>query len=281
MSQNNLELEEDLERPSVSKKKLIITLIVGIATAIGLAFGYVYVVDPMVKENKASKQLSKAFENRAPMSPSNTESLPYSEANSSTALALGKNGSITDPAALIFSNGKDNPDKSTFSIYMDFSSQRSRDFLAMNNGTIKNMIESGVIDLEIYPVPTSDPFSVYAGETLSETFASSPEKAWYILIELLKISTEIDTSETVMSNEDIIARIATSSESVGAVDVTADSIRSGKYANWLLTIGDDSRVKNEFGLPGLYVDGTLIDQDSVNINDSASLVRLMKGNSSK
>lgn len=294
MNQNNdtevdtVELDQDATdsdtpepRKSMSRKRIASIFVIGSVLAGGAAAGYVFGIDPMIQKKQASSTISKIAEDRGPLTAHNTESITFAgtgdaPSNSENQKALASNGIVTNPAAFVFTNGK-NVGQKQVDLYVDFSSQRSRDFIVLNQLSLKSMIEMGDIVLNIHPVPTSDAFSVYAAESLAETFVNAPEKAWPMLMKLMEISTTLDAAAGEESKETILELITTATESIGVPNVTDDTIKSGIFASWILTVGDDSRVKNEFGLPGLYVNGGIVDQNTVDIHDSATLKKYLQG----
>lgn len=276
----NIVSTESKPEKKISRKRLILTGTLVMILSMGTAAGYVFGIDPLLKEHEASKTLSEFSEKRGPLTASNTETVSFTpegdvSSNNGEQKALTGDYESSDSAAFVFTNGKQG-DKKQVDLYLDFGSQRSRDFLALNQTNLKLMIETGQIDLYIHPVPTQEAISIYASETIAETFATAPEKAWSVMIEMIKISASIDSSPVDESKDEILTMIASATNSVGASSVTAETIQSGTFASWILTVGDDSKVKNQFGLPAIYVDGGLLDQDSVDINDSASLKKYLK-----
>lgn len=263
------------DAPMKSRFKNAVVLLSGLIVTVGLAFSYVYLIEPALIEKKASQELSEAFEKRAPLTASNTETSNFSS-DLGESKALAENSTVTNPAGFKFTNEKRIAERE-FSAYLDFSSQRSRDFIVLNSVTLKNLIESGSVNLTIHAVPTESPFSIYAGQALSLSFSESPEKAWPLLIELMKISAEIDASEDEWSNDQLRERIASAAKDLGAESITAEALKSGSYVNWLMTVADDSRVNNQYGLPALYIDGSLVDQESIDVNHAPSLTKLLRG----
>jgi hypothetical protein len=266
----------------MSRRSIIATTGIGVILAAGAAFGYVFAIDPMIQKSEATKELSEAFERKGPITAVNTEAIlfvgegdaPNSELSKSQK-ALSSNGIATSPAAFTFSNGKDLKDKKSLDIFLDFSSQRSRDFFVINQAIIRNMVESGQIDLNIHPVPTGSAFSVYAPQSLAETFVSYPEKSWSAFIELMKLSATLD-EKGLTETDAVLKEIEKSNKNQGFSSITGETIISGTFASWILTVSDDPRLYNGSGLPSLYLNGGIIDDSVVEINNSTTLKNYIK-----
>lgn len=274
--------ENNDAQPSVmSRRKIISILVAGTLVAGAAAAGYTFGIEPIFEKKSAERTLVDAVANHGSIRGYNTSTVnfkgegPAPATSSSNQKSLSVGSEATNPASFIFNNGK-STSGTPVDVYLDFSDQRSRDFIVLNNSALRNLVESGEIQLKIHPVPTKSKFSVYAAEALAEVFQQSPDRAWSYLLELMKASAVLDQSPTGTQEDEVLSAVAGSAAKVNINGITANTIKSGAFASWILSVADDSKVQNQFGLPGIYKNGELVNQDSVDINNSDTLTKYLK-----
>jgi hypothetical protein len=265
----------------LSRKTLLAILAAGTVLAVGAAAGYAYAVEPIFEKKSAEKTLEDIVANHGSIVAHNSSSVdfkgegPAPAATVSNQKSLSVGQTATNPAAFVFTNGKSTAG-TPVDVYLDFSTQRSRDFIVLNGNALRSLVESGDIQLRIHPVPTNSKFSVYSAEALAEVFEKSPERAWSYLIELMKASAVLDQSPTGTQEDEVLSAVVGSASKVGIYGVTANTVKSGAFASWILTVADDSKIDNQFGLPAIYKNNELVDQDSVDINKPDALTKHLK-----
>jgi len=294
----------DKKKPTVTKKpqgkkgpnKVVIT-IVSFVAVVALALGYGLVVDPWIKLQQAESTLNTEIQ-RSGVLASNTELIknenPAKEdllaGSNPNQLALGTDGKISTPPYFEFNSEKSTADSHVVDLYMDFYSQRSRDFISFNQSTLTNLIGDGTIVLRIHPVLQDDGFSVFAPEALAEVFATHPKLAWEFFVKLMKesnqvlsvTSTEDDKVATEQEVIDFIAKISagvgiatgagTAAGETGGVD--ADSIKYLSFFSWLYSGTRAEELQVGYYPPILYIDGDEVDQEKWPLSDSASMLKL-------
>lgn len=254
-----------------SKRNLVI-LIIGavIISFVGAIVYYNYSLN-----NKANKELANVLSMKAPVSAWNDELLIFTtgqiiENTNIEQKALGRNGEVTTPARFIFSNGKGKNPK-TVKAFLDFSEQRSRDFILINKDLLQGLIEGGVINLEVYSIPAGRGYSIFSTEALAEAFVSEPDKAWEYFIELMKLSAELESN---VSADEMVERIAETAHKVKINQIDEDSIWNGSFTSWILTVGEDPFLQTGVLLPEVMVNNEAI-ADIININDTEALRRVI------
>lgn len=295
MNQTDVKLEEMLEegskeetepKPVMNRKTFFAILGVGTVLAAGAAAGITFGIEPHLQKSAAMTTLEELARNHGPITAYNSSTVPFKgegaapSTTNSNQLSLSVGSTATNPASFIFTNGKSVP-SNIVDVYLDFGSQRSRDFIVLNGDTLRNLVESGEIQLRIHPVPTDSKFSVYSAEALAEVFEKSPDRAWSYLIELTKISAVLNESPTGTQEDEVLSAIVGSTAKVGINGVSVNTVKSGAFASWILTVADDTKVQNKFGLPAIYSNDVLIDQDSVDINNSDVLIKYLKNKESR
>lgn len=290
MNQTDGNFEEMFEESSegekapqkvMSRKSFVAILAAGTILAGVAAAGYTFGVEPAMAKSSAVKTLSEITQNHGAITGYNISSVEFKgegaapETSTSNQVSLSVGSAGTNPAAFVFTNGK-TVSENVVDVYLDFSSQRSRDFIVLNGDTLRNLVESGEIQLRIHPVPTNNKFSVYSAEALAEVFGKSPNRAWSYLIELMKASSVLDQQPDGNLEDAVLSAVVGSASKIGINGVTAATVKSGAFASWILTVADDPKVQNQFGLPAIYKNDALVDQDSVDINQSDALSKYLK-----
>lgn len=273
--------EERAPRAGMSRKTLFAVLAAGTVLAMGAAAGYAYAVEPMFEKKTAEKTLEDIVAAHGPITAHNSSAVdfkgegPAPKASVSNQKSLSIGSTATNPAAFVFTNGKSTAG-TPVDVYLDFSSQRSRDFIVLNGSALRNLVESGDIQLRIHPVPTNNKFSVYSAEALAEVFVKSPDRAWSYFIELMKASAILDQSPTGTQEDEVLSAVVGSASKVGINGLTVNTVKSGAFASWILTVADDPKINNQFGLPAIYKNDELVNQDSVDINKPDTLTKFLK-----
>lgn len=274
--------EENQESsPVMSRRKIVSILVAGTLVAGAAAAGYTFGIEPLFEKKAAERTLVDAVANHGSIRGFNSSSVdfkgegPAPKVSTSNQKSLSVGSTATNPAAFIFTNGK-STSGTLVDVYLDFSAQRSRDFIVLNNRALRNLVESGDIQLRIHPVPTTNKFSVYSAEALAEVFEKSPDRAWDYLLELMKASVVLDQSPTGTQDDEVLSAVVGSAAKVGINGITVNTVTSGTFASWILTVADDPKVQNQFGLPAIYKNDELVDQDSVDINKSDALTKYLK-----
>jgi len=277
LKENESESAKENVKTKMSKKTIALLTIGAIALGGSGAAGYVFGLDPYLKTKAAEKDLSEMFANRGPIQAENTTvfdfNIEYSEDIGEIAKqkALGSDNAPS-MATFSFTNGKTSESNQTKELetYLDFNSQRSRDFFNQNSDSLKSLVETGKITLNVIPVPSDNPYSAYAPEALAIVFEKYPDKAWDSLKQLMKLSVVI-ADEGVTDKNEIIKRIVKSINSTGA-SITSKEILKGEYASWVLSVATSEKLKTSGGIPALYLNGDLVNTDEVDILNSESLV---------
>lgn len=277
LKENEPESVDKNLKTKISKKTVALLTAGAILLGGAGAAGYVFGLDPYFKTKAAEKELSEMFANRAPIQAENTNvfefNIEYSEEIGEIAKqkALGSDNAPS-MATFSFTNGKPlaSNETKTLETYLDFNSQRSRDFFNQNADSLKSLVETGKIKLNIVPVPSDNPYSAYAPEALAVVFEKYPDKAWDSLKQLMKLSVVI-ADEGVTGKNEIIERIVKSVNSTGA-SITSKEILKGEYASWVLSVATSEKLKTSGGVPALYLNGDLVNTDEVDILNSESLV---------
>lgn len=241
---------------------LLACLVVGVGTA--LLFNFV--VTPYFKSQSAKEDLSNVAAQRGNLIAVNNTAVTFQGQRIETAtldqLALSSGATQEPGAVFIFGNSKPG-EKKTVEVFVDFKSQRSRDFMLINHNALKNMIENGLIELRVIPVPTGNAYGVYAAEAVAETFVSNPDKAWTVMFELLRQGSAVDADDANLVAE----RVAEVVKSVTKNDdVTDKTIQSGAFSGWIMAAAKDRRLASGFSPPMVYVNGEVVDPNEVNLN---------------
>jgi hypothetical protein len=242
---------------------------IGVLLAVGAAAGWHFAVEPQLAKKSAQEQLQQAQDARGTLRLANTTLSSFAPAEliegtnpDQKALISGDLG--REAGVFIFGNGASQASAQVMDVYLDFSSQRSRDFFLQNQTVLQSAIQAGAVELRIHPVPnSSSPFSLYAPEALAEAAVLQPDFAWPLLIDLLKLSTELSTTPT----DDVAQAVASRAERAGVRGIDRASITNGTFASWLLAVGEDSKVRSPYGLPAIYRGGELLDSSTVDINN--------------
>lgn len=179
--------------------------------------------------------------------------------------ALARNGKATSPPGFIFNNGKEVKGRKPVDLYVDFSSQNSRDFLLLNQTILLALVESGRIELNLHTVPSGTAFSVYSAEALAEAFYLNPDRSWGFMLSILKFETSGAQTKDADDLAKSLAKLAKKNKIEG---ITADSIQNGTFASWLISIDSDNKLNSGSKLPSLYLDDKKINLATIDLNAS-------------
>jgi hypothetical protein len=254
---------EEIQSPLKAVRNLAILGIIG---AILLAFFMQFVVTPWITARNEVSTLNNIAITNGPITPLNITLVTFqgqkiANANTSQkALAVGS--VVATPAGFIFSNGKEG-NRHVVDVFLDFSSQHSRDFLLMNRNNLEALITNGLIELRLHPVPTGNALSMYSAEAIAEAFVTTPDKAWDFNLELTRLAATVDTNKA----EDIVALIEETAKEINVTGIDAASIQNGTFSSWIISVGDDTRLQKAFTPPLIYIDGKILDVSTVNVNN--------------
>ncbi len=275
----------------------VVILAVSIVGVIALALGYGLVVDPAIRLQQAKDELSQEVASSAVVA-GNSEMIAYSPleedllpGSNPKQLALGSDGMVSEPPYFEFRSENSTKDSKVVDLYIDFYSQRSRDFIAFNQATLSNLIGNGTLILRVHPVLQNDGFSLFAPEALAESFVTSPKLSWAFFTKLMKesnqvlsvTSTEDDTPANEQEIVEFIAKIAvevgiptgagTAAGETGGVD--ANSMKYLSFFSWLHSGTRAEELAVGYYPPILYIDGEEVDQEKWPLGDSDKVLDLL------
>lgn len=239
------------------------------ALAVGGASLTNFVIIPKVTESQAREDLQRAANNTAPLRGVKPSVKDYrgemiSKTNAKSKLLEFPSIDSSSPA-FVFDNGKKNPGAKTVELYVDFTSQPSRDVILLNQAAINSLVSTGQMRLVIRPVPTKNPISLYSFEALSETFMGNSEKAWPMFVSLLKNSI---SATTLKSNGEKVDSVVSAARANSLNFIDAASIKNGTFASWIASGAKDGKLQGGYYPPLMFVDGQSVDSRSKNLNDS-------------
>jgi len=266
-----IKIDSDDEKSFWTKKKIIAILVVMLILVPGVAIGSSYLLSRYQSNQTAETGLKSISSQKGDIRVSNTKLSTFkgqkiSSANIDQKSLTNASGMGSDSAVFVFSNGKENKDKKIVDVYLDFSSQKSRDFILLNQSSLKRMVENNLIELRLHPVPSASSFSIYAAEAISESIVTSPDKTWDFVIALMKTSATLNTDK----NDDVIKAVLDTVKEERIDDVDAESIKNGTFASWILAVGDDNKLKTGYYPPIIYLNDKAVDPDDVFLNDSSA-----------
>jgi len=287
-----LEKSDKITKPR-EKKRINLYFIVGggFILSILLAVGYFFFINPLVLEAQAKNHLAEES-NVSAIIVGNNEMLSYQpeiddllSGSNPRQLALGVNGEITEPVYFEFKSKNSSNDSHVVDLYIDFYSQQARDFIALNQSTLTNLIGNGRIILRVHPAVQKNGFSIYAPEALAEVFGTNPDKAWNFFIQLMKESDTILSSNSPedpqASDQEILQFIGGISAEVGIPagacssspcnTVDSDSIKFLTFFSWLYSGADNPNLNVGYYPPIIYINGNLVDHDVYRFSDPKSV----------
>lgn len=271
-SENKEKEDSNLDEQTFwTKKKILIIVIIMALIIPGAAIGSSYFLSRIQSKNEAQSALESISQQKGDIEVTNTKLTTFkgqkiSSANIDQKALTSASDVGSDSAVFAFSNGKTSKDKKVIDVYLDFGSQKSRDFILLNQSSLKNMVENNLIDLRIHPVPSASSFSVYAAEAVSESIVTNPDKTWDFIIELLKTSANLKTDK----NDDIIKAVLKTTKDQRIEDIDKESLTNGTFASWILSVGDDPKIKTGYYPPIIYINEKIVDPDEVFLNDSSA-----------
>lgn len=275
------ETHQEPQKPAegLSGTRIAVFAVVGVVLSVALAIVVQFFAIPAFINHQKGNEMSDLIAQRGSITVANTNMVTFAGTKiknvnvNQKALSTAPGGEAAK--GFIFTNGKPSQSRKNVEVFVDFSSQRSRDFLILNAKNLRTMVENGVIQLDVIPLPTGNVFNLYAAEAISESAATSPEKAWDLTIELLRLSASVNTNKAA----DIVKMVAETAKTQGINSVDEASIKNGTFTSWLVSLSNDSRLKVGFYPPLVYVDNKLIDSEKVNLNDGDELRNAILGRS--
>lgn len=268
LSRKEMRRQEQTGRVSPhGNRNLIIGAVVSLVLVVALSAGAAFFLQPWLKSQDANRVLSSVGMSRGDIRPQNTVLYTFSgqllkNANVNQKSLTGGGVGPSDGAVLGFTNGKDG-NKKTLDLYIDFNGSSSRDFVLLNQTSLRSMVESGQVDLRVHPVPSGTALSIYSPEVVAESFVTTPSKSWSLLLETLKLSASLETDKSA----DVVDALVETAKKSGVSGVDKESITNGTFGSWIFSNGNDTRIANQ-SVPVAYVNGRVINRDSVDYNDS-------------
>lgn len=241
-----------------------------LALPLGAGAGYLWSHESA--ERAANSQLSSITSAYGEIQPVNTDLKVFSGQSVNGAnveqksLVGGSNNQAEESAVFIFSNGKDSDEKKIVDIYLDFDSQRSRDFMLINQISLQSMVENGLIELRVHPIASGTPMSIYGSEVVAESFYSDPDTSWNLLISMMKLSGELE-SDAQDDADLVVEAIMEKVDELQVSEITSSSIKNGTFASWILQVGNDEKLQTGYYPPVAYVNDVEIDPDMTDFND--------------
>lgn len=251
-------------------RRLLVALLAVLVIVPLLALATVKFIIPMVQNQQAAHELSTLGQGHGDIAPANTTLQTFrgqtlKSANvDQKALVRGSDGAQS--GVVIFTNGKAAGHRRIVDVYMDFDSPKSRDFILLNQSMLRNMVENGLIELKIHPVPSGSAISAYSSEALAESIVTTPTQTWELLLALLRNGANVNTDKA----DEVMASVlgAVKDSHVNGVDAT--SIGNGTFASWMLAVGDDGALRSGYSSPTVLLNGQVL-PDQVNLNNSRTL----------
>lgn len=260
--------DKKVDKNKKGHKKIILLSSAGLVIIVVFAIITNFFILPKIAQHNAQKDLNQLSSQKGDITVWNDGLVSYSgdkidNTNTDQKALAGTDGIAVEPPSFVFTNGKQTAAK-TVDIYLDFSSQKSRDTFLVNKNMLKNLVEYGTIKLKIHPVVTSDMFSTYAAESISEVSYASPTKTWDFATQIMDLSANIsDKAPDNVANE--MAKIA---QNLSIKLVTSDAIKNGTFSSWIYSSKNDPILNNgNFELPIIRVNDTTLDPNKVNFND--------------
>lgn len=207
----------------------------------------------------------------------NHDLVPYSgkavEGTNVEQKALSVKTTATDPAAFIFSNGKESSDRKVVDLYIDFSHQRSRDLVLLNKDYLKNQVENGTITLKIHAVPSSSPYSIYGPEVVAEGIYLDPDHGWDLLVDVLKYG-RVVTDEQKSQAETLKGLVAVSRD-LGYDEIDRQSITNGTFVAWILSVAEDPQLKLGEKIPLMRIGGKTVAMTGTDLPTTSNYLELV------
>jgi len=273
MTEQNLETADEAQSKTRRRLKLTIAVLAGVLVVLmGVLAWSVYIAP----ERDAQAALDSVAASQGPIAALNTGLVTYEgqklESANAEQKGLAQGDELTTPPAFIFTNGKKSADREVLSLYFDFSDQRSRDALIANSISLRALVESGKVELQLHPLFGGRAYSMYAAEALSEVFAADSDLAWDSLMVLLRNAPVLSATD---SNDEMIQGIVSGLTAEGVTAVDGESIKNGTFATWLLSIGNDSRLSGAVApkLPYILVGDRPLNLSADQLNDPDAFKR--------
>lgn len=274
LEQEDIDTDDDAEDKKPSRRGVLIFGIVGAIAAAPLGLGAGYLLKTHNETSQSRQVLEGIFQSQGSITPVNTNTQVFTgqklqNANVEQKSLIGGTGNTAEEAAVfIFNNGKtNNAEIKIVDVYIDFNSQRSRDFVLINQNVFKNMVENGRIELRIHPVSSGSALSIYSPEALAESFVAAPDKSWSLMISLLQLSAELQNTE----DKEVLPELLKKVEENGISGITEKSITNGTFASWIIAVGNDEKLKTDYYPPIVYVNDTVMNPNKVDYNNTTTV----------
>jgi len=268
------ESNESNDERTPNRRGVLIFGITAAISAVPLGIGSGYLLKMRNQSKDAKNKLINIGNQRGNIAPVNTKLTVFSgqkieSANiEQKALTGGSANDSEQSAVFIFSNGK-NADQEIVDVYVDFDSQRSRDFLLINQLTFKDLVESGIVELRIHPVSSGTPLSIYSPEAIAETFVTAPNSAWNFLISTMQLSAEVQADKEL----DPLTALVAKTEELNIPRVNEESIKNGTFASWIIAVGNDEKLQTGYYPPLVYVNNIIMNPDEVDFSDTNAVLK--------
>lgn len=248
----------------MKSRKALISAGSGVLIGVLAALLIVFIIQPMTATKNANSRLEELGVSKGSVVAANTNLFPFEGENpldlKTEQKGLGETSITTPPAFIFGKSGK------VLEVYADFSNQRVRDFFLVNQNLLESMISRGNLTLKIYPIISSNPYSLYSAEALGESFVMAPEKAWEFFLEVLKKGAEVE------SRDDVLNSLTNIGTALG-INIDAASINNGTLASWILSSSKDEVPET---LPTLILDGSPI-SDDITITNTEEMKGALRG----
>lgn len=257
-------------------RKPLLIAVIALAVVFVVLSGFLVWKSYIAPQQNAVRALEGIAASRGNITALNTSMVTYNgqkvaEANVKQK-GLGQGDRLTSPPAFIFTNGKKDDSRKVVDFYFDFSDQRSRDALISNSNSLRDLVESGKVELRLHSLLSGRAYSVYASEALAEVFSADSDHSWDSLLVLLRNAPEYADSD---SNDEIVKGIVSSVKNTGANSVDAESVKNGTFASWLLSVGNDPKLNGAVApkLPYILVADRELNLSVNQLNDSDAFKR--------
>lgn len=264
---NEKDNEENNKTIGWGKKKNIIIAIILLITVIVAGAGSAWVNNNIINKNSAQKELDNIIKNRKDINVSNNQLIDYNRNNDAgtkenKALTNGSDGN--ESGVFVFTNNDKKDSKKVVDFYLDFSLQPTTDFIMLNNSGLKNLVENGVIDLRIHPVPTGNAYAGYAYETVAQSIVEDSTKTWELIVNLVKTYKALENDQ----KKNAVEKIVETAEKNGYKNITEDSITNdAEFTNWIYQVSRDSKISNGYTPPMIFLNNKKIDAEDINMNN--------------
>lgn len=189
------------------------------------------------------------------------------------ALVSPSNGESAKAAVFTFTGSEPKEDGRIVDVFINFGDHQSRDFMLINEKMFTSLISSGSITFRVHPILGGSSFSVYAAHTVADSLAVEPESSFNLIFDLLRASHK---ASDLTDNKQVQALVVETAKDSGFTKVKAQSLDEGRFAAWLLAVGDLPQLQNTFAPPILVVDGNKVQPESANYNNPQEVYQAIR-----